>query len=266
MAKTITFDKELRDLQKYIESNENEDAKRHLLYPLFTKMFPNKFSIESGKNTHGADGYVEGQLIVEAKSTFSQWLEGFYQALHYKKKYGLSYNSIMVISHEFCAIWKIKSLPKFAVILSNTSDANVAPSTIGKLNASKTQKANAILIKDAAQYWLNPKDLKGELFNGKKSLITETYEIFKVLKYIDSERIQVNKHNFIHNIERMKLFFDTPIDAVHAFYSIIPYWDITSKVSLQGQSENLVISAFSGTQTSDPILINENIRKNLLNL
>ena len=67
MAKTITFDKELRDLQKYIESNENEDAKRHLLYPLFTKMFPNKFSIESGKNTHGADGYVEGQLIIEQK-------------------------------------------------------------------------------------------------------------------------------------------------------------------------------------------------------
>lgn len=98
MAKQITYDLELRSLQKYIESNENEDAKRQLLYPLFTKIFP-KFSIESAKNTHGADGYVEGQLIVEAKTNFSQWPEGFYQALHYKKKFGLSYNSIMVISH-----------------------------------------------------------------------------------------------------------------------------------------------------------------------
>ena len=264
MAKNITYDQELLSLQKYIESSENEDAKRPLLYPLFTKVFPNKFSIESAKNTHGADGYVEGQLIVEAKTNFTQWVEGFYQALHYKKKFGLSYNSIMVISNEFCAIWKIKNLPEFAVILSNTADANVAPSTIGKENARKTAKSNVILIKDAAQYWLDPKDLKGELFNGRKSLITETYEILKVLKNLDSERILVNKHNFIHAIERMKFFFELPIDAVHAFYSIIPYWDITSKASLQGQSESLVISAFSGTQTSDPILINEKYRKEFI--
>lgn len=86
MAKPLTFDQELKSLQKYIESNENEDAKRQLLYPLFTKLFKDKFKIESALNTHGADGYVEGQLIVEAKTNFSQWLDGFYQALHYKKK------------------------------------------------------------------------------------------------------------------------------------------------------------------------------------
>ena len=255
MAKNITYDKELRDLQKYIESNENEDAKRQLLYPLFTKLFPNKFSIESAKNTHGADGYVEGQLIVEAKTNFSQWLDGFYQALHYKKKFGLSYNSIMVISNEFCAIWKIKNLPEFAVIISNTSDANVAPSAIGKLNASKTQKAKYIEIKEAAQYWLDPKDLKGELFNGRKSLITETYEILKVLKNLDSERILVNKHNFIHAIERMKFFFDQPIDAVHAFYSIIPYWDITSSVAENDNSETIKVIGFSGKKFSEDIHI-----------
>lgn len=255
MAKNQTFEKELRSLQKYIESNENEDAKRQLLYPLFTKLFKDKFSIESGKNTHGADGYVEGQLIIEAKSNATQWLEGFYQALHYKKKFGLSYNSIMVIAHEFCAIWKIKNLPEFAVIISNTADANLAPSTIGKENARKTAKSNMLLIKEAAQYWLDPKDLKGELFQGKKSLITETYEILKVLTHLDSERIQVNKHNFIHAIERMKLFFELPIDAVHAFYSIIPYWDITSSVAENEISETIRIIGFSGKKFSDDIQI-----------
>lgn len=255
MAKKITYDAELRLLQKYIESNENEDAKRQLLYPLFTKLFPNKFSIESAKNTHGADGYVEGQIIIEAKSNSTQWLEGFYQALHYKKKFGLSYNSIMVIAHEFCAIWKIKNLPEFAVIISNTSDANIAPSAIGKLNASKTQKAKYIEIKEAAQYWLDPKDLKGELFNGRKSLIVETYEILKVLNHLDSERIQVNKHNFIHAIERLKLFFETPIDAVHAFYSIIPFWDITSSVAENEQTETIRIIGFSGKKFSEDIQI-----------
>jgi hypothetical protein len=86
MAKDISFNEELKQLQRYIESKENEDAKRQLLYPLFTKLFKDKFSIESGKNTHGADGYVEGQLIVEAKTNFPQWLEGFYQALHITRK------------------------------------------------------------------------------------------------------------------------------------------------------------------------------------
>lgn len=255
MAKNITYDQELRDLQKYIESNENEDAKRQLLYPLFTKLFKDKFSIESGKNTHGADGYVEGQIIIEAKTNFTQWLDGFYQALHYKKKFGLSYNSIMVIAHEFCAIWKIKNLPEIAVILSNTADANLAPSTIGKENARKTANSNILLIKEAAQYWLEPKDFKGELFNGKKSLIIETSEILKVLKHLDSERIQVNKHNFIYAIERLKLFFETPLDAVHSFYSIIPYWDITSSVAENEESETIRIIGFSGKKFSEDIKI-----------
>ena len=262
MAKP-TYDKELRDLQKYIESNANEDAKRPLLYPLFTKLYKDKFKIESDKNTHGADGYVEGLIIVEAKTNFSQWLDGFYQALHYKKKFGLSYSTIIVIAHEFCGIWKIKNLPEFAVIMSNTADANIAPNAIGKENSRKTANQNKILIKEAAQYWLEPKDLKGELFNGRKSLITETYEILKVIQpdNLESERTQVNKHNFIHVIERMKMFFENPIDAVHAFYSIIPFWDITSSVSLQGQNEDIFINAYSGHKSSDKIDIDLQYKK-----
>lgn len=252
MAKK-TYHQELHSLQKYIESNENEDAKRQLLYPLFTKLFGNKFSIESAVNTHGADGYVEGQLIIEAKTNHTQWLDGFYQALHYKKRYGLSYNSIMVITHEFCAIWKIKNLPEFAVILSNTADATAAPNAVGKDNARKTFNPNKILIKEAAQYWLDPKDLKGELFAGRKSLITETYEILKVLNNLDSERILVNKHNFIHAIERLKPFFETPTEAVHAFYSIIPFWDITSSVADNEATNTVKVIGYSGKKFSDDV-------------
>jgi hypothetical protein len=255
MAKNSTYYQELLDLQKYIESSANEDAKRPLLYPIFKRLFKDKFKIESDINTHGADGYVEGQLIIEAKTNYSQWLDGFYQALHYKKKFGLSYNTIMVITHEFCGIWKIKNLPEFAVILSNTSDANMAPSGIGKLNTSKTQKADKLIIKDTAQYWLEPSDLKGELFKDRKSLITETYEILKVLNNLDSERLQVNKHNFIHAIERMKFFFEHPIDAVHAFYSIIPFWDITSSVAENDNSETIKVIGFSGKKFSEDIHI-----------
>ncbi len=253
MAKTVSYYEECQSLQKYIESAENEDAKRSLLFPLFAKIFKDKFTSESATGTFGADGYVEGQLIIEAKTNHTQWLDGFYQALHYKRKHGLSYNTIMVIAHDFVGIWKLKNLPEFAVILSNTSDAYTAPSTIGKENAKKTAKANALIIKDAAQYWLDPTDLKGELFKDKKSLITETYVIKDLLLNIELSRIPTTLHNFIYRIEQMKYFFDEAIDAIHAFYSIIPYWDETSVASLQGANENIIVSGFSGTKSSDVI-------------
>ncbi len=257
MAKAISYDAELKLLQKYIESDENEDAKRPLLFPLFSKIFKDKFTSESATGTFGADGYVEGRLIIEAKSSQSQWLEGFYQALHYKQKYGLSFTTVMVIAHNFVGVWKIKKLPEFAVILANTVEAHAAPSAIGKLNASKTLSANKLLIKEAAQYWLDPKDLKGELFKDKKSLITETYVIRNLLLILlkdpESSRIPTTIHNFISRIEEMKYFFEEPIDAIHAFYSIIPYWDDTSVASLQGTNENLIVSGFSGTKSSDII-------------
>src|ERR1035437_1642596 len=100
---------ELEKFKEYLKSESNEDAKRHLLYPLFKKLFKDKFKTES--DVHGADIYVEGQLIVEAKSDQAQWLEGFYQALHYHKKFGLTYNTIIVVAHKFIAIWKLSKLP-----------------------------------------------------------------------------------------------------------------------------------------------------------
>ena len=87
------FGEELEQLKQYITSDDNEDAKRPLLYPLFKKLFKDKFKIES--NAFGADVYCEGQIIVESKTSADDWLEGFFQALHYQKKFGLAYNTIM---------------------------------------------------------------------------------------------------------------------------------------------------------------------------
>ena len=100
---------ELELFKKYLRSTYNEDARRPLLYPLFKKLFSDKMKTESA--ACGADVYIDGQLIVEAKSDFAQWLEGFYQALHYQKKYGLGYHTVMVIAREFIGIWKLNKLP-----------------------------------------------------------------------------------------------------------------------------------------------------------
>ncbi len=262
MAKTITYYEELAKLEQYLKSDKNEDAKRQLLFPLFSKLFKEKFKTES--DAAGADLYVEGQIIVECKSTFSQWLEGFYQALHYNRKHGLAYNSVMVIAHNFCAIWKLKKLPEYAVIMSRTADVNKAPNTVGKENAKKTAIKNQNEIKDAAFYWIDPKDF-GNYFFGGRSYTNESFEIKKILANLDSDRMQVNKHNFIQVIERIKPFFEHPIDAVHAFYAIIPYWDITSTVAgSDSDLDNLRVIGFSGTRFSDSIAISHKYRKDFV--
>jgi len=127
----------------------------------------------------------------------------------------------MVIAHKFVGIWKVNKIPEFAVILAHTSDATKAPSFIGKENARKTQKVEKAKIIESAFYWLSPKDLDGDIFAGAKNLTTESYEIRKILSNLDSDRLQINTHNFINTIDRMKFFFDHPIGAVHHFIQLL---------------------------------------------
>lgn len=246
---------ELENFRQYIASDLNEDAKRHLLYPIFKSIFKDAMRIES--DAKGADVYIEGQLIVESKSNHSQWLAGFYQALHYQKKYGLAYSTLMVIAKEFVGIWKVNSIPEYAVILSHQTNATLAPSKAGTENAKKTQANNMREIQQAAQYWLDPKDLRLGIFDGGKSLHKEVFAILQILNNIDSSRIQINTHNFIQCIERMKEFFASPIDAIHAFYTIVAYWDITSILMEQGEIAGQVsVIGFKGKKGSPTITIN----------
>ncbi len=253
MSKQVTYGDELEKLKSYLKSELNEDAKRPLLYPLFQKLFKDKFRIESAAN--GADVYIEGALLVEAKTNATQWLEGFYQALHYQKKFGLAYNTIMVIAQEFVGIWRVNKIPETAVIFAHTADAQKAPNIIGKENAKKTQKALKTEIKDKAMYWLEAADLKGDIFAGAKNLTTETFEVLKILKNLDSDRLQINTHNFIHCIERMKPFFEQPIEAVHCFYSIVAFWDITATLAINDGQNEIRVIGFKGQRFSENIAI-----------
>lgn len=255
-----SFIEEKKLFQKFLYSESNEDAKRHLLYPLFQKLNKEKFKIES--DACGADVYIEGQIIVESKTTHSQWLEGFYQALHYHKKHGLAYSIIVVVAHKFVGIWRVNKLPKSAVFLSHISDANIAPNEIGRENARKTSNSDKSLIKDSAIYWLEPKDLAGNYFAGEsKSIEFEVYEIVNILKNAYAERQQMNTHNFIEHIELLKKYFDNPIDAVHCFYSIVAYWDITSVISTNEYSDKIQVVGFKGQKHSEEVTIKASLFK-----
>jgi hypothetical protein len=246
------FGDALDQFTDYLRSESTEKARSPLLYPLFKKLFDDKFKIEN--DAHGADVYVVGQILVESKTDYSQWLEGFYQGLHYHKKYGLAYSTIMVIANRFVGIWKVNKLPQEAFLFAHSADAQKAPNVIGKENARRTAPALKIAIRDSAFYWLEPKDLMGHIFNGPKNLVTESFEILKILRNLDSDRIQINTHNFIDAIERLKPFFDQPIDAVHCFYSIAPYWDITSTCAVTDEhSDEVRIIGFKGQKFSDTV-------------
>jgi len=243
---------ELDKFKEYLKSESSEKSRQHNLYPLFQKLFKDKFKIEG--DAKGADIYVEGSLIIESKSNFPQWLEGFYQALHYQRKFGLTYSTIIVVAHKYVGIWKLNKLPEYATILAHTANVQLAPNVVGKENARKTNAANKLEIKNAAFYWLEPKELEGDIFAGARNLTVESFEILKILNNLDSDRIQINTHNFIDAIDRMKRFFEHPIDAVHAFYAIVPYWDITSTIA-ETENGNLHVIGFKGNRMSETVKV-----------
>ncbi len=261
--KKVTFTDELKQLKEYIKSESTENAKRPLLYPLFGKLFGEKFKIES--DAKGADVYVEGKLIVEAKTTQDDWLKGFYQALHYQKKFGLVYTTLVVIAHKFVAVWKVNQIPEQAVIISHQSNPVTAPNIIGSENAKRTSNVLKKEIQESAIYWLDPKSLSGNFFidKGAKSIEYESFEILNILRNLDSDRIQINTSNFIQSIEYFKQFFVEPIDAVHCFYTIVAYWDITSVVSTNEYMDTFQVVGFKSHKLSEPVKINPNSFKEL---
>lgn len=49
--------------------------------------------------------------------------------------------------------------------------------------------------------------------------------------YTTSLRKQINPDNFLKKLRCIKPFFPNPIQAIICFYTLLPFWDITSKVS-----------------------------------
>ena len=77
------MENELKQFEKYLLDPGTENAKDHLVFPLFQKLFPGKLKKQS--DAEGADIYIEGKLLVELKSDADDFIAGFYQGLHYAK-------------------------------------------------------------------------------------------------------------------------------------------------------------------------------------
>jgi len=259
--------REIEQLKEYLlparwsgGSEKSESATDHLVFPFFKAIFGKKlFHRES--DAEGADIYIERQIGIELKTNYEDWLSGFYQVLHYKKK-GIEFSAICVIAHKFIGLWKVKDIPSFALDIANETNAFKSASDVGMKNARKTNKGQQNEILKASDFLLKPDDFEG-IFNIDICLS----EFVDRLKNLESVRQQINPKNFIMKIEQLKNYFDDPMEAIHCFYSIIYYWDITARVPHPPNSDptHLFVIGNSGGRASERFYVNplksEELRK-----
>jgi len=241
--------KELTDLRECLLNGKNEDANRPLAYSFFRGLFGKKFKVES--DASGADGYVEGRLLVELKTESKDWLKGFYQGLHYQKL-GLSFPNICVLANRFVGLWKVSGLPQEALKLAAEADSQRSPNEIGRINANKTSKAIAARILNANTYLICKDDFAPLV---SKDIDTMIRGFEYALQHLDDARIQINLYNFIDYIDRLRKYFNRPLDAIHCFYAIVGYWTVTSKAVPLGETNRFVVEDASRDRASEPIEI-----------
>ncbi|MCK4594383.1 hypothetical protein KAU45_07760 [bacterium] len=241
----------LEQLKEYLLSDSSEKAIDHLAFPLFKKIFGKK-AFRKETDAEGLDIYIEAQLGVELKTEPEEWLSGFYQVLHYQKK-GMNFSAVCVITHKFIGLWKLSSIPQFVLDLAEKANAQKAANEVGRINARKTSKGQKTEIIKSATYCLRTDDFEG-LFKG--DINYRIAEFADLLKNLDSVRLQINPQNFIQKIELLKAFFDDPMEAIHCFYTIIKFWDITSIVADPTPSKPALLDVQSGRRRSEEFFVN----------
>ncbi|MBP7582394.1 MAG: hypothetical protein KBA61_00055 [Spirochaetes bacterium] len=242
--------KELVQLRNYITSPESENASNHHVYPFFQRVFrEDKFKKES--EAAGADIYIEGRLVVELKTSENDWLSGFFQALHYSRK-GLSFSAISVITKNFIGLWHVDNLPAEVNTILTNSDSNKSANEMGRINANKCSKALEKQILTRANFLY---ESEVNLFN--PDLDVQLLEFEDRLKNLDVIRNQINPGNFLRKIGLLKQFFTNPLDAIHCFYTILPFWDVTSKVpdALPSKPTHLLLTTKSGSAISESFIM-----------
>lgn len=220
----------LSGLAEYI-LNTREQAHRDLAITFMRSMFK---GLKTQTDAAMADGYVQGKFVFELKGKKGDWFEGLIEGLC--RKNDLNFQFVAVACNSTLGIWSIDDLPKD--FLKKTTLRGEAPSTFAKrmareLNDQKEQ------VWDLAIYRTNGA-------SGADVAELEVERFCEVLRTGKSAKIKVTTRNFVDTIRGLLPFFETPLLAVRAFYTMIYSWDDSCRVLL---SEKWRDSANVGSET-----------------
>ena len=236
----------------YITDPSPENAKADYVREFFRQLFKDQFDIEA--NASGADGYVKNRLVLELKGTHDDWLPGFYQALHYAKK-GLGFAHVTVLANHFIGLWRVNKIPDLAKRLARDVPPLLAPNEAGRENARKTPKADQAAILASADFLYNERHPERLTDFAKGPTFAASYYLSS-LRNLDKERIPITLSTFLQEIQHLEAFFDTPLDAVHAFYDIVNYWDVTATVASDtARPEAVRVVGKKGSFLSEPVTV-----------
>jgi hypothetical protein len=208
----------IEGLLKYLTRPE-EKANEDLALAYFRKVYGDPFTRqeEAGR----ADGYVPGSFVLELKGQTNHWLTGLLQGLAYKNK-GLDFSQIVVGARNFLAVWQVADLPED--IRDEVLAAKGAPSRIGSSFAKRYAKRRNALLGKAT--WTGA-ELTGTLFQQPELILEKVKSFEKAIAEGQKVRLKVTLKNFTSVLRVMREFFDPPVKAVRAFYSMLYGWSET---------------------------------------
>lgn len=241
----------IASLKKFITASSSENAGDDFALAYFRSIAKNAGKdLKKQSEAAGADGYIEGLLLIELKSNAEQWIDGLFQALHYQKK-GLAFSTLTIVAHNFVGLWHLRDLPQEVLLIANQTDPRKSASEAGTSNASKCKKNKLHVELYKSGFTIHQQIFQEDMLLGSAGAADEYLkEYTERLQNLDAVRQQINKDNFIRKVELMKPFFAKPIDAIHCFYDIVHLWDSSALVSEFQDGEVQIIS---GRKTSSRI-------------
>lgn len=212
--------------------NHREQAHRDLAITFMRSKFS---GLKTQTDAAMADGYLKGHFVFELKGKGPDWYEGLIEGI--SRREDLNFRLVGVACNQTLGIWDITSLNK-NFVKKCTDRSGEAPSTFAKkmcrqLTAFKDEVWGSAIFKTSA---IKSAEIAEE----------EVERFCETLKAGKPVRSKITTKNFVKSIEALLPFFESPLQAVRAFYTMIYSWNEDSSVLL---SEKWRDAANVGSET-----------------
>jgi hypothetical protein len=227
----MTNKRSISGLAEYI-LNHREQAHRDLAITFMRSVFK---GLKTQTDAAMADGYLAGNFVLELKGKKADWFEGLIEGISRQDE--LDFQITAVACHQTLGAWNLGDLPS-AFVKKCIKRNGKAPSTFAKCLARE--------LSDQKEECWNSALFKTDQIQDIQAAEVGVANFCQALKSGKPVRSKVTTKNFVQSIKALLPFFDTPLLAVRAFYTMIYSWDDKCTVLL---SEKWRDSANVGSET-----------------